>query len=103
MIEKCINIFPEVALLNIQYRMNEKIMAFSNQQFYDNQLRADESVKDWSLEIKEQAPITFIDTAGCGFDEKINPNYQSRYNPDEYNILREHLYNLINAYKKKTP
>ena len=103
MIEKCLDIIPEVALLNIQYRMNEKIMAFSNQQFYDNQLKADESVKDWSLEIIEQAPVTFIDTAGCGFDEKINPNYQSRYNPDEYNILREHLYDLIKKYNKETP
>ena len=38
--------------------------------------------------------MIFIDTAGCGFDEQVNPVSQSRFNPDEYNILCEHLYQL---------
>ncbi|MEL6926349.1 MAG: AAA domain-containing protein, partial [Bacteroidota bacterium] len=90
MIERCIEMAPSedtpsVSLLKVQYRMNEKIMAFSNRQFYDNQLRAAEQVCGWSLGLEDESVVSFIDTAGCSFDEKINPAYQSRYNPDEYN------------------
>jgi ATP-dependent RNA/DNA helicase IGHMBP2 len=36
-------------------------------------------------------PVLFIDTAGCGFEEKLKVQYKSRYNPEEFLILREHL------------
>ncbi len=97
-LEKMIERLTEVSLLNVQYRMNHKIMGFSNQQFYDKQLLADESVNDWLLDIADNAPITFIDTAGCSFDEKVNAKSKSRYNPDEFNILREHFYQLMQAF-----
>lgn len=38
------------SLLSVQYRMNEKIMGFSNKQFYDGKLKADESVKYHTLQ-----------------------------------------------------
>ena len=43
----------------------------------------------------DPTPLLFIDTAGCGFEETINPESKSRYNSGEYNILREHLLQLI--------
>lgn len=98
LIEKTIQRSANVSFLNVQYRMNEKIMQFSNQQFYGGTLKADETVKNHTLESDEQ-PVEFIDTAGCGFDEKMNEEYKSRYNPDEFQILCEHLYQLA----KKLP
>ena len=90
-------------LLNTQYRMHEEIMNFSNGKFYNDELVADDSVRlrDLGLSSEMNRPLEFIDTAGCGFEEKINPEYKSRYNPDEFNILREHLYQLLDQYKGK--
>jgi ATP-dependent RNA/DNA helicase IGHMBP2 len=89
--EKCINNQPDSSiLLDTQYRMNEKIMNFSNNKFYDSKLKADISVKDYLL-FDEDKPVLFIDTAGCGFNENINPKTKSYSNPDEINILINHL------------
>jgi ATP-dependent RNA/DNA helicase IGHMBP2 len=92
------------ALLNVQYRMNQTIMDFSNQQFYDGKLVAHESVKQHRLDIDEGAAVTFIDTVGCGFDEQVievQGRFPSRFNPDEYHVLREHLYKLVEPYEKE--
>lgn len=101
MIEKCLQRLERTSLLNVQYRMNELIMGFSNQQFYNNALRADASVKDHRLSIIDNQPFIFIDTAGCGFEEKVHALYQSRYNPDEFFILREHLYQMLDQFVEK--
>ncbi len=95
LMEKGIQQFNDANLLNVQYRMNHKIMGFSNQQFYDNKLSADVSVGNWKLNIEEDLPLEFIDTAGCGFNEKVNPESGSKCNPDEFQILQEHLYQLM--------
>ncbi len=94
LLEKAIQRFEKVSLLNVQYRMNEVIMGFSNQEFYDNQLLADISVEHWKLDVEDNTPLEFIDTAGCGFDEKVHPESGSKWNPDEFQILQEHLYLL---------
>ena len=101
LLEKCLDFLPEISFLNVQYRMNETIMGFSNQQFYNGELKADEKVKNHQLEVYAGKSIVFIDTAGCGFEEKINPEFLSRYNPDEFQILCEHLYLLAAAYEGK--
>ena len=77
-------------LLNIQYRMHEQILAFSNKQFYDNQLRSAEFVRHRALP-NDTAIINFIDTSGCGFEEAQGAFSRSYYNLGEYHILREHL------------
>ncbi len=100
LIEKCLQFLPQISFLNVQYRMHEVIMGFSNQQFYSNELIAHESVKTHQLALPEGQPVTFIDTAGCGFEEKVNPEFKSRYNPDEFQMLCEHLYLLINTYQE---
>lgn len=101
LLEKCIQFLPKVSLLNTQYRMNEVIMNFSNQCFYKNVLKAAASVRHHQLETSDNDPMIFIDTAGCGFEEQINEEYQSRFNPDEFQILCEHLYQMIDAYDDK--
>ena len=105
LIEKCLKKVNPGVLLNIQYRMNEHIMGFSNQQFYDNKLLAHESVKYHVIETAEpefNQPIEFIDTAGCGFDEKINPETISYFNDGEFTMIRKHLELLVNQCKNDT-
>jgi predicted DNA helicase len=63
-----LNSFP-LNLLNIQYRMNQKIMGFSNQKFYDSKLFAAETIKDQKIDTDLFEPIEFVDTAGCDFEE----------------------------------
>ena len=95
LIEKCIQRLPEVNLLNVQYRMNAHIMHYSNLQFYANELIAHDSVKDHLLEIEDNFPIEFIDTAGCSFDEELNEESRSFHNTGERDILQKHLDQLL--------
>lgn len=91
--EKNINIH----LLDTQYRMNEQIMEFSNQQFYNGKLKAGDNVKLHYFQTQENlSPILFIDTAGCGFDEVQNEKTQSIFNPEEAHLLFSHLDKLLN-------
>lgn len=77
-------------LLNTQYRMNDAILAFPNKKFYNGQLLSAAQNKDKLLK-GDMHPLCFIDTAGTGFEEKINPEHQSRYNEGEFFIIREHI------------
>ena len=81
-------------MLRIQYRMNEKIMAFPSQYFYDNKLIAHHSVKQHVLST-HHAPLTFIDTAGCGFEEKQDSETLSRMNTEEAALLIRQVEQLI--------
>jgi len=93
LLEKCTGLHPQaVNLLNTQYRMNEAIMGYSSQVFYDNKLLADVSVAHHIL-FKGDIPFTFADTAGCGFDEK--PAGTSVANPEEAAFLFKHLTRLL--------
>ncbi|MDX1902952.1 MAG: AAA domain-containing protein [Thermonemataceae bacterium] len=73
-------------MLQIQYRMHQDIMQFSNQEFYGNKLMADESVKNRLLETEETA-FSFLDTAGCGFEEEFDAEKQSILNKEEAHFL----------------
>ncbi|MFN8394914.1 MAG: AAA domain-containing protein [Bacteroidia bacterium] len=98
--EKCIQRHPEAAvMLRTQYRMHRDIMGFSNKQFYHNGLEAAEAVADHRLSDSEDKPLLyrpmeFIDTAGCGYEEKLNPETLSLSNPGEADILFAHLISL---------
>jgi len=99
LLEKCVSLHPEsVVLLEEQYRMNESIMGFSSQVFYENRLKANASVANHVL-FENDAPITFIDTAGCGFDEKLEGT--SSTNPEEASFLFKHLNLLTETLERK--
>ena len=89
LLEKCVNTHPEaVTLLEEQYRMNEQIMGYSSQIFYQNKLKAHASVAHRLL-FADDKPLLFVDTAGCGFEEKLEGT--SSTNPEEAALLLKHL------------
>jgi predicted DNA helicase len=105
LLDRCIKFENAVTLLNKQYRMNSPIMAFSNNYFYNNELEADETVKDSVLANEEEEnffnkPIEFVDTAGCSFDEEQNPETLSSFNVGEGNLLFKHLQELLKWYSE---
>lgn len=92
--EKAIQRQEADVMLEVQYRMNEKIMQFSNSQFYKGKLSADSSVKNHTLNLKNQEeafPVEFIDTAGAGYNEQTDPKTLSTFNQEEANLLLNHL------------
>lgn len=91
-------------LLRVQYRMHEDIMRYSSDRFYEGKLIAHESVARHTADELEgvsptdltSRPLTFVDTAGAGFDESWNELLESRENEGEaglavklYGLLRE--------------
>ncbi|MEL6252555.1 MAG: AAA domain-containing protein [Bacteroidota bacterium] len=89
-------------MLDQQYRMNEQIMEFSARQFYKGKLKADPSVKHHALG-PHFPVVSFIDTAGCGFDEKVNSNSRSTFNPEEAQLLLKHLALTFNQLHAEVP
>ncbi|GGH56752.1 superfamily I DNA and/or RNA helicase [Filimonas zeae] len=93
LLEKCVQIHPEaVSLLQQQYRMHEHIMGYSSKVFYESRLQAHQSVAAHLLH-EEDTALAFIDTAGCGFDEKTEGT--STTNPEEAAFLFKHLTKTI--------
>lgn len=84
-------------LLNTQYRMNDLIMQFSNEKFYQNKLVSGDQVKNQLLKSEIHLPVEFIDTAGCGYDEKRDEN-GGISNPEEGNLLVKRLNELKTEY-----
>ncbi|MCB0519553.1 MAG: AAA family ATPase [Lewinellaceae bacterium] len=101
LIEKCLQRIPDNSLLTVQYRMNRHIMQFSNHWFYEGKLVAADEVAEHQLDLETHSPVLFIDTAGTGFEEAFNEKSQSRFNPDEFRLLCEHLFQLIDAHGGK--
>ena len=93
LLEKDIMLHPDaVTLLEEQYRMHEHIMGYPSGVFYEKRLKAHESVAG-HLVHPEDMPVEYVDTAGCGFDEKIE---QARIsNPEEAALLMKHLTKLV--------
>ncbi len=91
------------SLLTVQYRMHRAIMGFSNAYFYENRLEAAPLVAERTL--GGWPALTFIDTAGCSFEEKSGPTKGgragSKFNPDEFLILREHFLKLKTSLEKE--
>ena len=103
LMEKVIDSRPEVAvMLDTQYRMNEAIMGFSGQRFYEGNLKAHKKVKHHRIGPNFE-PVIFIDTAGCGFEERKNPETLSTCNPEEANLLLKHLALLFNQIEAEVP
>lgn len=95
LMEKLVAVHPSaVVMLDEQYRMHEQIMHYSSAQFYHHALHAHPSVKDHRLFPGDQ-PLLFVDTAGCGFDEKQDGTATS--NPEEGAFLYRHLNQLVKS------
>jgi superfamily I DNA and/or RNA helicase len=93
LLEKLVEKQPEaVVLLDTQYRMNEQIMAHSSKTFYSNNLKAHNSVAFRRI-LPDLTPLQFIDTAGCGFDEKLEGT--SSTNPEEAAFLVKRVEDLM--------
>lgn len=115
--ERLLELYPDHgsatvhALLTVQYRMNEKIMAFPSAEFYNHQLIADESARDRTIEeflikhpyrehealfrqVVSPEPLLFIDTAGHLAEVQRTGSF-SRENPAEAALVIQivrHLY-----------
>ena len=95
--EKCVELHPQsVVLLEEQYRMHEDIMQYASTVFYQNKLKAHATVAKHLLFADDQ-PLLFLDTAGCGFEEKAEGT--STTNPDEGVFLIKHLTATVNNLK----
>jgi superfamily I DNA and/or RNA helicase len=78
-------------LLTTQYRMHQAIMTFPSRELYEDRLQADPSVREHVLAglpgvaatDATQSPVEFIDTAGAGYDEEVEPDGESRLNRQE--------------------
>ncbi|HWC88632.1 MAG TPA: AAA domain-containing protein [Pirellulales bacterium] len=90
-------------LLTVQYRMHEAIMGFSSAEFYGGQLVADETARGRLLadlpgmleEAAVEAPLEFVDTAGAGYDEQMEPDGESRRNPLEARLVQKRIERLL--------
>jgi len=93
LLEKCVALHPEaVVLLEEQYRMHETIMGYSSQVFYEDKLKANSAVATQLL-FPDDSPLSFVDTAGCGFEEQLEGT--SSTNPEEAVFLLRHLHQLV--------
>jgi len=100
-------------MLTMQYRMHEKIMAFSARHFYDGRLRAAEEVGDHTLRelgyedsrvdgdlrrvLLPEEPVVFLDTAGMDTRERQRGDSPSRENPEEAELAARLADNLRRA------
>jgi len=82
-LETAIAKVKEVYLLNTQYRMREAIAGFSSNYFYNDLLLTASHLTNTGTH------ITFIDTAGSGYNEKHGPDGISLQNEGELNIVRQ--------------
>ena len=97
LLERLVDLYgaPITRRLNVQYRMHDHIMQFSANRFYEGELTSSDSVAGHLLshlpEVKSdlltEEPVTFIDTAGAGWEEELEPDGESRRNPDEGQLV----------------
>jgi superfamily I DNA and/or RNA helicase len=89
--------------LTVQYRMHEAIMRFSSAEFYESSLVAADSVQEHLLhdlpgittDRLTGSPLQFIDTAGAGYDEELEPDGASRRNVAEAELVAGQVQSLL--------
>ena len=75
-------------------------MGYSSRVFYQDKLKAHHSVASHLL-FPADTPLAFVDTAGCGFDEKLEGT--SSTNPEEAVFLFKHLTQLVTELTSGNP
>ncbi|MCB9799722.1 MAG: AAA family ATPase [Candidatus Omnitrophica bacterium] len=109
--ERFSEVLPEESKIRLktQYRMHENIMNFSSKEFYEGVLEAHDSVQSHLLSDnsgvqKNDAtaiPMAFLDTAGLGYEEKIDPGTGSRFNEEEGVLVEKEIEKLVKAGVKR--
>ena len=84
-LEVAIKATNNIFLLNTQYRMREVIAGFSSNYFYNNELLSPSHLQNIATH------ITFIDTAGSGYNEIHGPDGSSLQNAGELAIVQQLL------------
>ncbi|MCE9673324.1 DNA2/NAM7 family helicase [Myxococcus stipitatus] len=91
-------------MLREQYRMNERIMDFPSREMYGGQLRAHPSVAHRVLAQVltpgadvDAPPVLFLDTAGKGFEEEVEPTTRSLFNTGEADLVEARVRALLAA------
>jgi superfamily I DNA and/or RNA helicase len=114
LLERLVEIYgdPIKRQLDVQYRMHQDIMNFSSLQFYGGTLVAHDSVESHLLTdlptvlAKElsatdsaelASPAKFIDTAGSGWDEELEPDGLSKRNPSEGEFVLKKVRQLCDS------
>ncbi|KAN0039852.1 hypothetical protein ACTA71_007089 [Dictyostelium dimigraforme] len=90
-------------LLNVQYRMNHKIMDWSSNEFYNSKMVADKSVSNHLLTTDSKirhtltttCPLLMIDTSGCDMEESQDDEGESKFNNGEVIVVKRHIEKLI--------
>ncbi len=82
-----------VTLLDTQYRMNEPIMNFSSQWFYEGRLKAAPEVAHRTLALWD-SPLVWVDTSRADFSERVSAS-QSRLNRAEAKLLLDILKDYV--------
>ncbi|MFK7738872.1 MAG: AAA domain-containing protein [Planctomycetota bacterium] len=92
-------------MLTRQYRMHEKVMAWSSATFYGGKLEAAPAVANHRLielddivtnEWTDEA-LCFVDTAGCGHEETADADEQSKRNDGEAGLVVRIVTDLLEA------
>lgn len=93
------------SMLNVQYRMNSKIMEWSSQAMYHGQIQAHSSVAEHTLGqlVEARTPgkdtvfpvLQTIDTAGCDILESCEEDHDSKYNEGEAELVQIIIRDLL--------
>ena len=95
LMERIVTTKPSVvSLLRIQYRMNEAIMNFPSQWFYEGQLEAAPEIRHRGI-LDWDTPITWIDTSEMEFKEEFVGETFGRINREEAHLLLKELEDYI--------
>ena len=93
--EKIIQRHPAAAqMLQVQYRMPEVVMGFSNGQFYGGQLEAAENTIHHAFG-EDEPVLEWVDTAGSGYSEQSEAESLSTFNPEEAKFVCQYLNDTI--------
>lgn len=84
-LEVAIATVKNIFLLNVQYRMQQSIAGFSSNYFYENRLQTAAHL------LSTNRHITFIDTAGSGYNETQGKDGMSLQNEGELQIVQKLL------------
>lgn len=100
LMEKIVRRKPEaVTLLSVQYRMNEEIMRFSSEWFYQGRLEAAPEVRHRGI-LEWDTPLVWIDTEGDDYAEELVAESSGRINKPEALLLAGELERYITGIGK---